>query len=103
MYAVIRTGGKQYRVQAGQVIKVESLDQEVGQALSFDQVLLVADEGKFKVGKPYLEGAKVTAKVVSHGRRKKVHIVKFRRRKNSRTQMGHRQNFTEVEISAINA
>lgn len=103
MYAVIMTGGKQYRVQEGQQLKVESLALEEGQAIDFDNVLMVADGDNVKVGQPYVSGAKVTASVVDHGRGKKIKIVKFRRRKHSRTQMGHRQNFTEIKIEKIQA
>jgi len=99
MYAVIQTGGKQYRVTEGQTLKVEKLDVEVGGSLDIDKVLMVADGDDVKVGTPYI--GKVTAKVLSQGRDKKVTIVKFRRRKHSRKQMGHRQSYTEIEISSI--
>lgn len=102
MYAVIKTGGKQYRVEQGDLLKVEKIEVPTGDTLSFDEVLLVADGDNVKVGQPLLEGAKVEAEVVSQGRHKKIKIVKFRRRKHSRTQQGHRQWFTEVKITAIN-
>lgn len=101
MYAVIATGGKQYRVAEGDVLKIEKLTGDVGSTIDFDQVLMVADGDKFKTGKPYLSGAKVQASIVSHGRGKKIEIVKFRRRKHHRKQMGHRQYFTEIKITKI--
>ena len=103
MYAVVKTGGKQYRVSVGDVLRVESLLAEEGSSVELDDVLMVADGDDVKVGTPFLDGGKVTATVASHGRGKKVTIVKFRRRKHSRKQAGHRQWFTEVKITAINA
>ncbi len=103
MYAVIQTGGKQYRVKQGDVLKVETLTAEAGQEFEFDKVLMVQTDDGVKVGRPYLEGGKVTATVKAHGRHPKVKIVKFRRRKHYMRQAGHRQNFTEVQITGINA
>ncbi|WP_178863657.1 50S ribosomal protein L21 [Thiomicrorhabdus cannonii] len=104
MYAVIKTGGKQYRVREGQVIRIESLNAEVGDAVEFDEVLMVGEGADVKVGAPVVEGAKVSATVESNGRGKKVTIIKFRRRKNrSKTKQGHRQNYTEVKIGKISA
>lgn len=103
MYAVIKTGGKQYRVVEGQMLKVETLNAEVGQAVDFSDILMVVDGDTIKVGKPHVDGASVKASVVEHGRGKKIHIVKFRRRKHSRTQMGHRQNYTQIKIDKIQA
>ncbi|PSJ38691.1 50S ribosomal protein L21 [Zobellella taiwanensis] len=103
MYAVIQSGGKQHRVAEGQVIRLEKLDVETGASVEFDKVLMVAQGEDVKVGVPYVDGSKVTAEVVAHGRGKKVKIVKFRRRKHSRKQQGHRQWFTEVKITAISA
>ncbi|MCC4266020.1 50S ribosomal protein L21 [Oceanimonas baumannii] len=103
MYAVIQSGGKQHRVAEGQVVRLEKLDVETGAAVEFDKVLMVAQGEDVKVGVPYVDGSKVTAEVVAHGRGKKVKIVKFRRRKHSRKQQGHRQWFTEVKITAISA
>ena len=103
MYAVIQTGGKQYRVKPGELLKVETLPAEAGQEVSFDQVLLVQTEDGVKVGRPYLEGTKVTATVTQHGRHPKIKILKFRRRKHHMKQAGHRQNFTEVKITGITA
>lgn len=102
MYAVIKTGGKQYRVEQGDLLKVEKLEIAPGETLSFDEVLLVVDGENVQVGLPLLDGAKVTAEVVSQGRHDKIKIVKFRRRKHYRKQQGHRQWFTEVKITAIN-
>jgi len=101
MYAVVVTGGKQYRVMQGETLRVELLDAEPGAAVVFDQVLLVGDGDSILVGQPLLSGASVSAKVKSHGRADKIKIVKFRRRKHHRKQMGHRQHFTEVEITGI--
>ncbi|WP_110687728.1 50S ribosomal protein L21 [Salinicola aestuarinus] len=103
MYAVIKSGGKQYRVQEGQTLKLEKLEIATGETLEFDQVLLVADGDDVKLGAPLLEGAKVSAEIVSHGRGEKVHIIKFRRRKHSMKRQGHRQWFTEVKITGISA
>ena len=103
MYAVIHTGGKQYRVNPGETLKIETLAAEAGQEIQFEKVLLVQTENGIKVGKPYLEGGKVTATVTAHGRYPKVKIVKFRRRKHYMKQAGHRQNFTEVKITGITA
>jgi large subunit ribosomal protein L21 len=101
MYAVIRTGGKQYRVSAGDTLRVETLDAGAGDAIEFDQVLMVGEGSDVRIGSPLVEGGKVTARVKSHGRGKKVEIIKFRRRKHHMKRMGHRQNFTEVEITGI--
>jgi large subunit ribosomal protein L21 len=104
MYAVIKTGGKQYRVREGQVLKIESLEVNAGDAVEFDEVMMVGEGADVKVGAPLVEGAKVAATVLSNGRGKKVTIIKFRRRKNrSKTKQGHRQNYTEVEIGKISA
>ncbi len=103
MYAVIKTGGKQYRVAEGQTLRVEKLGVEEGGDVEFDQVLMVADGDDIKVGAPLVDGGKVTATVVANGRGDKVKIIKFRRRKHHRKQMGHRQSYTEVKITGINA
>ncbi|GAB6046966.1 50S ribosomal protein L21 [Methyloparacoccus murrellii] len=103
MYAVIQTGGKQYRVKPGELLKVETLVAEAGQEIHFDKVLMVQTDGGIKVGKPYVEGGKVTATVTAHGRHPKIKILKFRRRKHHMKQAGHRQNFTEVKITGISA
>ncbi len=102
MYAVIQSGGKQHRVKEGQTLKLEKLNVETGSNVDFDKVLLVGSGEDIKVGAPYVDGAKVTAEVVSHGRHKKIKIIKFKRRKHHMKQMGHRQWFTEVKITGIN-
>ena len=101
MYAVIVSGGKQYRVQEGDTLKLESLPEEVGSTVNFDKILLVGEGDKIKVGRPYLDGCQVSATVVSKGRHKKIEIVKFRRRKHHEKWQGHRQNYTEVKITQI--
>jgi large subunit ribosomal protein L21 len=101
MFAVINTGGKQYRVSEGTVLRIEKLAADAGSTVEFDQVLLVGQGDQVKVGKPFLGGAKVTATVQSHGKGDKVSIVKFRRRKHYLRQKGHRQPFTEVKVTGI--
>ncbi|NWN92646.1 50S ribosomal protein L21 [Marinobacter adhaerens] len=101
MYAVIVSGGKQHRVKEGETLKLEKLEAETGGSVEFDRVLLVADGDNVKVGAPVVDGAKVTAEVVSHGRHDKVNIIKFRRRKHSMKRQGHRQWFTEVKVTGI--
>lgn len=101
MYAVIKTGGKQYRVAEGDKLRVETLDAEEGATVNLDQVLLVGDGENINVGTPTLAGASVSATVLAHGRGKKINVIKFRRRKHYRRQMGHRQNFTELKITGI--
>jgi large subunit ribosomal protein L21 len=101
MYAVIQTGGKQYRVKQGDVVKIETLPADAGQEIEFDKVLMIQSDEGIQVGRPYLEGGKVTATVKAHGRHPKIKIVKFRRRKHYMKQAGHRQNYTEVQITDI--
>ena len=101
MYAVIKSGGKQYRVESGAQLRVESLAADVGAAVSFDEVLLVGTGDAVKVGAPLVSGAKVKATVLAHGRGEKVKIFKMRRRKHYQKTQGHRQNFTEVRIDDI--
>ncbi len=103
MYAVFQSGGKQHRVSEGQTLRLEKLDVETGATVEFDTVLMVANGEEIAIGAPLVEGGKVTAEVVKHGRGDKVKIVKFRRRKHSRKQQGHRQWFTEVKITGISA
>jgi large subunit ribosomal protein L21 len=103
MYAVFKTGGKQYRAATGDVLKVEKIEAEKGATVELDQVLMVGEGEDVKVGAPYLKGGKVTATVVDHGRHKKIKVIKFKRRKNYRKQMGHRQYFTQIEITGIDA
>jgi large subunit ribosomal protein L21 len=102
MYAVIKTGGKQYRVNEGDTIRVEGLGVGEGESVEFDSVLMVGEEGKEpKIGAPYVEGGKVTGTVKAEGRHKKIDVIKFKRRKNYRRHYGHRQPYTEVEITGI--
>jgi large subunit ribosomal protein L21 len=101
MNAVIKTGGKQYRVTAGDKLNIETLAGDVGAEIQFDQVLMITDGDEIAVGAPFVEGAKVTATVVEHGRGEKLRIVKFRRRKHYQRTMGHRQNYTRVEITDV--
>ncbi|OGS92420.1 MAG: 50S ribosomal protein L21 [Gallionellales bacterium GWA2_60_18] len=103
MYAVIKTGGKQYRVSSGETLKIETIPGDVGSSVVLDKVLMVADGDKLSVGKPMLAGASVNATIVSHGRGDKVHIFKMRRRKHYRKSQGHRQNYTEIRIDGISA
>ncbi len=103
MYAIIKTGGKQYRVASGDKLKVESLNAEVGSQVTLSEVLAVSDGNELKVGAPFVEGASVTATVVSHSRHDKVRIFKMRRRKHSIKSAGHRQNYTELKIDTIAA
>ncbi len=101
MYAVIKTGGKQYKVAEGDKLRVERLESAAGDTVELDKVLMIADGDHLKVGDPYLQDGKVSAVVKGHGRAKKIEIVKFRRRKHHRKQMGHRQHYTELEITGI--
>jgi len=101
MYAVIKTGGKQYRVAAGEKLKIDELPVEIGAEIVLDQVLLVADGDNLKMGRPLVTGASVQAKVLAQGRHDKVRIFKLRRRKHYQKHQGHRQNFTEIEITGI--
>jgi large subunit ribosomal protein L21 len=101
VYAVFRTGGKQYRARQGERVRVERLDASVGDAVAFEQVLMVGEGGSVKVGAPLVDGGKVEGTVVAQGRADKIVIVKFRRRKHYRRTKGHRQAFTEVEITSI--
>ena len=101
MHAVIFTGGKQYRVKEGDVLRVEKLGLEEGTKIDFDEILMTSNGEDIKVGTPNVKGAKVSAEVMSNGRAKKVRIIKFKRRKHHMKQMGHRQNFTELKITKI--
>jgi large subunit ribosomal protein L21 len=103
MYAVIKTGGKQYRVCSGDKLKIEKLAADVGSEVTFDQVLMVGGDGDVKLGAPVLSGASVKATVLAQGRGDKIHIFKMRRRKHYRKSQGHRQDYTEVQISGISA
>jgi large subunit ribosomal protein L21 len=101
MYAVIVSGGKQHRVEEGEWLKLEKIDAATGDTIEFDQVLMVGAGADVKIGAPLVEGGKVTAEVLSHGRHDKVKIVKFNRRKHYRNETGHRQWYTEVKITGI--
>ncbi|MEI8054775.1 MAG: 50S ribosomal protein L21 [bacterium] len=102
MYAIIATGGKQYKVTAGEALQIEKLKAEVGTEVEFDKVLMLVDGEKIEIGAPYLEGVKVVGEVAEQGRGEKIHIIKFRRRKHYMRHQGHRQSFTEVKVKAIN-
>ncbi len=101
MYAVVMTGGKQYRVSPGDQLHVETLPTNEGETVTLDKVLLIADGAQLTIGTPYVEGGKVMATVLKHGREDKVHILKFRRRKHFQKVTGHRQNYTEIKITDI--
>ena len=103
MYAVIESGGKQHRVTEGEVLKLEKLEASTGEKVNFDKVLMLGEGADVEVGKPYVKSGKVTAEVISHGRGEKVKIIKFKRRKHHMKRMGHRQYFTQLEITGIDA
>ncbi len=103
MYAIIETGGKQYKVEAGDVLFIEKLDVEADSEVTFDKVIAVGAEDGIKVGAPYVEGATVTAKAIKNGKGKKVVVFTYKPKKNAKRKMGHRQPYTKVEIAAINA
>ena len=103
MYAIIETGGKQYKVEAGDVLFIEKLDVEADSEVTFDKVIAVGADDGIKVGAPYVEGATVAAKVVKNGKGKKITVMTYKPKKNSKRKMGHRQPYTKVEIAAINA
>ena len=102
MYAVIKTGGKQYRVEPGNVFKIESIEAGIGESVTFEEVLMIADGDDITIGTPTIASAKVVAEVIAHGRAKKVEIIKFKRRKHHQKRTGHRQNFTQIQIQNIN-
>ena len=101
MYAVIESGGKQHRVEPGEVLRLEKLDVTKGETVNFDKVMIIGEGGNIQIGTPFVDGGAVTAEVVSHGRGDKITIIKMRRRKHYRRQAGHRQYFTEVKIKEI--
>ena len=103
MHAVIQTGGKQYRVAQGDKLRVERLQAAEGEQVDIDEVLLVSDGDDVKVGTPQIDGAKVQARVVGHGRGRKIEVIKFRRRKHHQKRTGHRQDYTELEITGISS
>jgi large subunit ribosomal protein L21 len=101
MYAVIKTGGKQYRVSPGDTLRLEKLDAGEGDSVEFDQVLMVGEGENLRIGTPFVDGSRVTAMIKGHGRGSKIEIIKFRRRKHHMKRMGHRQDYTDVEITEI--
>lgn len=103
MYAIIETGGKQYKVEAGDVVFIEKLDVESDSEVVFDKVIAVAGDDGIKVGAPYVEGATVAAKVLKNGKAKKVTVMTYKPKKNEKRKLGHRQPYTKVEIASINA
>ena len=103
MYAVVRTGGKQYRLGVGDSVKVEKLSDEVGNIVELSQILMVSDGGEVKVGTPLVPGASIKAEIVGHGRNKKIRVFKMKRRKKYRRTQGHRQAFTQLKVTEINA
>lgn len=103
MYAIVSTGGKQYKVREGEILRIEKIPGEVGSPVSFDQVLMVGDGESVSIGRPSLEGAAVTARIVEQGKANKLIVFKYKRRKRYRRKQGHRQSFTAVKIDAITA
>ena len=103
MYAIIETGGKQYKVEAGDVLFIEKLDVEADSEVTFDKVIAVGADDGIKVGAPYVDGATVTAKAIKNGKGKKITVFTYKPKKNAKRKMGHRQPYTKVEIAAINA
>ena len=103
MYAVVRTGGKQYRLGIGDSVKVEKLPNEVGNIVELSQILMVSDGSEVKVGTPLVSGASVKAEIIGHGRNKKIRVFKMKRRKKYRRTQGHRQAFTQLKVTEINA
>lgn len=103
MYAVIVSGGKQHRVVEGEILRLEKIEVAPGDSVDFEQVLMVGEGADVKIGAPHVEGSKVSAEILAHGRDDKIKVIKFRRRKHSRIQQGHRQWFTDVKITTISA
>ena len=101
MYAVIKTGGKQHKVAEGEILKVEKLKASEGEPFDITDVLLIEKDGEVTLGSPFIEGAKVTAKILRHGKEDKVTVIKMKRRKDYRKKQGHRQNFSEIQIEQI--
>lgn len=101
MYAVIESGGKQHRVESGEVLKLEKLAASQGESIAFEKVMMIGEGSNVKIGAPYVEGGKVTAEILGHGRGDKITIIKMKRRKHYRRQAGHRQAYTEVKITEI--
>ena len=103
MYAIIETGGKQYRVEQGDVLFIEKLDVNTDDVVTFDKVIVVGNDGKTSIGAPYVKGATVTAKVLKNGKAKKITVFTYKPKKDSKRKLGHRQPYTKVQIDAINA
>jgi large subunit ribosomal protein L21 len=103
MYAIVETGGKQYKIQPGEVLRVEKLPGDVGDPVAFDKVLMLGSDNEVRVGSPLVDGARVTGRIVTQGKGRKIVIFKFKRRKRYRLKKGHRQLFTAVQIDAIDA
>ncbi|MGI6203455.1 MAG: 50S ribosomal protein L21 [Eubacteriales bacterium] len=103
MFAIIETGGKQYKVSEGDLLFVEKLGAEEGETVTLDRVLAVSDNNGFRTGTPYIEGATVTANVVKNGRGRKLHVFRYKPKKNQKRKLGHRQPYTKLQITAINA
>ncbi len=103
MYAIIETGGKQYRVEQGDSLYIEKLDVNTDDVVTFDKVIVIGNEGKAKIGAPYIKGATVTAKVLKNGKAKKITVFTYKPKKDSKRKIGHRQPYTKVQIEAINA
>ncbi len=103
MYAIIETGGKQYRVEQGDVVFIEKLNANTDDVVTFDKVIILENEGKTKIGAPYVKGATVTAKVLKNGKAKKITVFTYKPKKDSKRKLGHRQPYTKVQIDAINA
>ncbi|CAL4323437.1 50S ribosomal protein L21 [Buchnera aphidicola (Eriosoma grossulariae)] len=101
MYAILKNGGKQYRVTIGQIIKLEKINHKIGDIIQFNQVLMISDNNKINIGTPYLNQISIQGSVIDQGRNKKIHIIKFRRRKHYKKQQGHRQFYTSVKIQEI--
>jgi large subunit ribosomal protein L21 len=101
MYAVIKSGGKQHRVEPGEVLRLEKLDAETGAIIDFDRVMMIGEGEQVKIGEPYVDGGKVSAEIMSHGRGNKITVIKMKRRKHYRRQAGHRQSYTEIKITEI--
>ena len=103
MYAIIETGGKQYRVEQGDTLYIEKLNVNTDDVVTFDKVIVISNEGKTKIGAPYIKGATVTAKVLKNGKAKKITVFTYKPKKDSKRKLGHRQPYTKVQIDAINA
>ncbi len=103
MFAVIETGGKQYKVQEGDILFIEKIDAEAESTVKFDKVLAISDDAGFKVGAPLIDGASVDAKVIKQGKGKKIYVLKYKPKKNEKKKSGHRQLYTKVEITKIEA